>query len=135
MKEEKRMVKIKNYTPHDINIIEGAVYDEKRRKYVGGKIVATFPSVGVLSAALETCYTEPLDTPCGKIPCVTNKYTGVAIPPSEEPDTYIIVSALYLNACKKAGIDTSRMLTVSSTVQNEFGATIGTVALCRTKGE
>lgn len=132
MKEEKRIVKIKNYTPHSINIIEGAKYDEKRRKYVGGKIVATFPSDGVLSAALETCHVDPLDTSMGKIPCVENRYTGIAIPPTEAPDTYIIVSALYLNACKKAGIDTSRMLTVSSTVQNESGATIGTVALCRT---
>ena len=53
------------------------------------------------------------------------------LPPTEECD-YCIVSALYVAACKSLGIDTSRLLTISSTpVVDDNGSPIGTCSLNR----
>lgn len=46
-------MEILNYTPNTINIYSGADLDPKTKKWKGGYLINTFPSVGILNARME----------------------------------------------------------------------------------
>lgn len=113
------MKKIYNGTPHAINIVTGAVFSPSIRKWVGGNIVLSIPSNGVLNAKIDTVdststYLE------GIIPMFIKKITGF----DPLPDGYdiYIVSALYYNAV--AGLPIAdKCFTVSDPVMTDDGNT------------
>lgn len=120
------MNNIYNGTPHAINIIEGAIFNPTLRKYVGGEIVLSIPSNGMLNAKIETV----LATKYGEIPVFGKSFSGVDALP-EGYDVYI-VSALYAAAAAKAGADTTKMYTVADPVYNDDGTTIlGCRGICQ----
>ncbi|MBQ7546565.1 MAG: hypothetical protein IJT41_06355 [Clostridia bacterium] len=119
---------------HAVRIYADCTYDPQIRKYRGGRPVAEIPYAGrMLNAQIRQEQAAPLEYADAVIPTTTApRFVAVdPIPPKEECD-YCIVSALYVAACKSLGMDTSRLLTISSTpVVDEEGRTIGTCTLNR----
>ena len=119
---------------HSVRIYDDCVFDPGIRKYRAGRLVTEIPYAGrMLNAQIRQEAAEPLRYADALIPTTTApRFVAVdPIPPREECD-YCIVSALYVAACKSLGIDTSRLLTISSTpVVDDEGRTIGTCALNR----
>ena len=106
---------IKNFTPHDINIIakESCEYVPEIRKYVlkdpKPRIIRTIPSSGMLSAQME----EKVELEIEGIEISVRKV--ISCDPIPEGDI-IIVSALYANACRIAGLDTTRLFIIKDPV-------------------
>jgi hypothetical protein len=117
------MKKIFNGTPHAINVVENSNFNPAIRKYVGGNVVVSIPSNGMLNAKIETEYAKTSifgeDGEYSKIPIFSKKITGFDILP-EGYDVYI-VSALYASAAQKAGMDMSKIFTVADPVYTEDG--------------
>lgn len=88
-------MKILNYTPHNINIIDvnSCTYDAKIRKYISEnpEITQTIPSSGMLNAKFEIADMAPVDG----IPQRNKVLTGCDPIPAGD---VIIVSALYYTA-------------------------------------
>ena len=132
------MTKIFNGTPHAINVVENSVFNPSIRKYTGGSIVLSITSNVMLNAKISSItlpsivladdlFTEEYDD-CGnivlnkhyaEIPVVGKSFTGID-PLPEGYDIYI-VSALYSSAAIKAGMDMSKIYTVSDPVYTDDG--------------
>lgn len=117
-------MRIWNFTPHAINIIEDCTFSPKLRKYVytGGEgkyiIKKALASDGILNAKIRTD-NKPSDTIDG-IPVWDKKITGIDnIPSDVKEDDIIIVSALYATAVAKCSGKDLRMYTVSDPVYIE----------------
>jgi hypothetical protein len=106
-------MKVYNGTPHDIKIVEGAKFVSTIRKYVGGEVVKTIKSNGMLSAKIESVQLPSIDG----IPVYGKTFSGVDALP-EGYDVYI-VSALYASAAKGQGVDVSKLYTVSDPVYTD----------------
>jgi len=119
------MSKIFNGTPHAINVVSGSVFTPAIRKYVGGDVVLSIPSTGVLSAKIST-----IDLPSiADIPVFGKSFSGVDSLP-DGFDVYI-VSALYASAAKAAGVDCSKLYTVADPVYTPDGNSfIGCRGIC-----
>lgn len=107
-------VAIYNGTPHEINIIAGAVFDPNIRKYVGGAQVLSIPSTGMLNASIDTAEAAPV----AGIPCYHKQVKG-SHPLTEGFDVYI-VSAMYASAL---GNTSGRIYTVADPVMSDDGKT------------
>jgi hypothetical protein len=119
------MTKIFNGTPHAINVVSGSVFTPAIRKYVGGDVILSIPSTGMLSAKIST-----IDLPSiADIPVFGKSFSGV----DNLPDGYdvYIVSALYASAAKAAGVDCSKLYTVADPVYTPDGNSfIGCRGIC-----
>ena len=119
------MTKIFNGTPHAINVVENSVFSPSIRKYVGGNVVLSLPSNGMLNAKISST----VETPVDGIPVFGKSFTGVD-PLPEGYDIYI-VSALYASAAARNGIDMSKVYTVADPVYTEDGNSfIGCRGIC-----
>lgn len=117
--------KIYNGTPHAINIVKGATKDPKIRKYVGGEVILSIPSDGMLNADIATYPGSFING----IPTFEKRAKGVD-PLPEGYDIYL-VSALYASAAAKNGIDMSKIYTVSDPVYTPDGNSfIGCLGIC-----
>lgn len=109
-------MRILNYTPHDIVILDGAEYRADIRKYVttnNTTEVARIPSSGILSAKIETAFTDTVNG----IPVYRKAVIGIdEIPDSVSADDIIIVSALYASAYALIHGDTDQLYTISDPV-------------------
>ena len=112
-------LKIFNGTPHAINIVVGSEFMPTMRKHVGGQVVKTIPSNGMLNAIIETIELEPV----AGIPMYSKRIVSCDELPTEEYDL-IIVSALYSSAIQKSGVDYSMVRTIVDPVYSEDGLTI-----------
>lgn len=120
------MKKIFNGTPHAINVVTGSTFTSAIRKYVGGNVVFSVPSNGMLSAKVATIDLPSINS---NIPVFGKSFSGVDSLP-EEYDIYI-VSAMYAGAAKAAGIDCSKLYTVADPVYTEDGNSfIGCRGIC-----
>ena len=109
------MKKIFNGTPHAINVVEGSTFNASIRKYVGGNVVLSIPSNGMLNAKINAVDLPAIDG----IPCFDKSFTGVD-PLPEGFDIYI-VSALYASAAARNNVNMSKVYTVADPVYTEDG--------------
>lgn len=117
-------MRIWNFTPHAINIVEGCTYDMKIRKYVysgsEGKylIKKALSSDGVLNAKLGA--SDKPATFVEGIPVWEKYIKGIdEIPENVADDDIIVVSALYASAYNKCNGRDPRLYTVSDPVYVE----------------
>lgn len=104
--------------PHDISIIDGAEFAPAIRKYVGGEVVKTLASNGVLNAKIETTLVSQEDG----LPTFEKKVTGCD--PYPEDFDIVIVSALYASAYRKVHGDIPEsMRLVADPVMSDDGKT------------
>jgi hypothetical protein len=119
------MKKVFNGTPHAINVVQGAIFNSAIRKYTGGNVVLSIPSNGMLNAKVTTIDLPAID----RIPVFGKSFSGVDNLP-EGYDIYI-VSALYSSAAQKAGMDMSKIFTVSDPVYTDDGNSfVGCRGIC-----
>lgn len=115
-------MKIYNGTPHDILIISKDTIrlESDIRKFVSNepKIIKKIPSNGVLSAKIETVEGEKKEG----IPIFKKQIVGCDTIPIKYD--IVVVSALYVSACRAMGWDTSSLYTIADTVYSEDGRTI-----------
>lgn len=115
-----------NGTPHPIHIIKGAVFKAEIRKYIGGKIVTTIPSNGMLSAEI---YTNSLGT-YNDIPVFNKGILGCD--PLPVGYDVIIVSQLYASALRASGELSNNVYTVADPVYSEDGKSfMGCLGICQ----
>lgn len=115
---------------HGITVYSGAEFDPSIRKHRGGTKVLEIPFSGKFYSAKQVDTEEaPIDVDGVQVPTITRKFAGV----EEIPDdgNFYIVSAPYAVACKEAGMDTSRLLTIGNPVCDEAGRVIGCTCLIR----
>lgn len=118
-------IKIFNGTPHSINIVEGSIFNPSIRKFVGGNVVLSIPSNGMLNAKVNTIELNPTNG----IPTFGKAFEGVDSLP-DGFDIYI-VSAMYASASLKSGVDMSKLFTIADPVYNDEGTTfIGCRGIC-----
>lgn len=114
---------------HDVQIYRGTSFDPSIRKYRGGYLAATIPFSGKMLSAKVT--QEDCDAIHG-VPTKSKQiFTGVDPLPSDDGDTYYIVSAMYVAACKEVGYPTDKLLTIGGTVVDDEGRVIGAAFLNR----
>jgi len=119
------MKKIFNGTPHAINIVVGATFNQTLRKYTGGEVVLSIPSNGVLNAKIPTTELAPIDG----VPVFGKKIDGFDLLP--EGYDIIIVSALYASAIEGEPGSES-VYTVADPVMSDDGQTfIGCRGICK----
>lgn len=121
-----------NFTPHVISVIEraSARFDKNIRKWVSDnpQILMSIPSVGMLSAVIETVDEGKVGT--GGVPIFSKKVTGCE-PVPDYGDSPIIVSALYVSAVRSMGLPADRLYTVADPVYTPDGKTIlGSLGIC-----
>lgn len=121
-------MEILNYTPNTVNVYSGADLDPKTKKWKGGYLINTFPSVGILNARMEEI-TEYI-----KEDGIIFKRTRIVnyscdVHPILDSNTYFIVTRVYLAVAKQRGWDTSHLLTVGGTVVGDDGNAVGTAFL------
>ena len=116
---------------HDLAIYTNSAYDPAIRKYRGGELLCVIPYSGsMLSAKLADTDADPVRF--GDAMIATKVSTVVdADPIPSDDDTFFVVSALYVAACKQLGRDTSHLLTIGGTVVGDDGKVIGTAWLNR----
>ena len=113
----KFLVKLYNGTPHNINIIKGAVLDSTDRKWKGGEVIQVIPSDGMLSAKINSAQTSTI----GDIPVFSKQIQDCQDLP--EGYDYYIVSVLYATAYKAKYNNTDKLLVVADPVMTEDGKT------------
>lgn len=112
---------------HDINVVVGATFDPSCRKHKGGHVVATIPYSGrMLSAKAKQTPCSPIVIDGVEITITKQEWEAVDPIPSTEECEYCIVSAMYVDACRKLGMDTSRLLTMNGTVVDDNNRIVGT---------
>ena len=120
---------IKNFTPHEINILSGATFSQKDRKYVVDhttQVVKVIKPEGTLLSVQQI--NEDKD-PIDGIPTKRMEFGSDLLHPS---DCYCIVSAMYVSACRQHGVDTSNLLTIGDGVYDpESMKPVGTLNLNR----
>ena len=98
-------MKILNYTPNDVNLYSGVEYDSEIRKYKGGNIIRTFPSIGILNARMEeiTEFVREDDIIFFKHKRIVSFSCDDLPTQLENTDTYLIVTRVYLEVAKQKG--------------------------------
>ena len=120
-----------NCTPHECNIYTGSVFDPACGKCRGGELVMTIPASGVVGVATpEIIPDEPFMVGGLTIPSVRRKYVRVS-PLFDEEGKLYIVSAVYAEAAKQLGYDTTHLLTPNGHVINDRGMVIGCTGFAR----
>lgn len=123
-------MRIFNFTPHDIVIMRGSEFKPEIRKYirtVDTVEVTRIPSSGILSAKIETAFTDTVNG----IPVYRKAVIGIdEIPDSVSADDIIIVSALYASAYAMIHGDTDQLYTISDPVYDVNGDSISVIG-CR----
>ncbi len=114
----KKIKKIKNLTPHEVTLVGE-----------DGKVIATFPSEGVLRLPQTTLRvgTLKVDGDGIEIPVTKTTFGGIDQLPPKEEGTIYIVSAL---TCQAAP-DRDDFFIPDQTVRDEHGRIIGCRALSR----
>ena len=122
-------MEILNYTPNTVNVYSGADLDPTTKKWKGGHLINTFPSVGILNARMEeiTEYIKE-DGIIFKRTRIVN-YSCDLHPVLDQDNIYFIVTRVYLAVAKQKGWDTSHLLTVGGTVVDDDGNAVGTAFL------
>ena len=113
---------IYNFTPHPVNIIEGATFSANIRKYTapdGTTPTMTIPSSGVLNAKIDTIEDGNIDG----APIFRKTIVGCDELPELKDGDYVIVSALYASAYRATHEDRSKLLLVADPVMSEDGKT------------
>lgn len=113
---------------HDVNIYTDCEYNATTRKYTGGKFVTTIPYSGKMLFCKSS--TVNFAEPIGDIPTMPAPAWDSVDEIPEDCD-YVIVSAMYITACKYLGLDTSKLLTLGSAVVDDSGKVIGCIGLVR----
>jgi hypothetical protein len=108
-------MKIKNMTPHGVNIIDKE-----------GGVLMTFPSMGQIRLSQETERVGSLSVEGAEIPLSRTSFGGVDIP-EEDGETIYIVSSLVCQARPDRG----DLLIVNETVRDDNGCIIGCRSLSR----
>lgn len=104
--------------PHDITIIDGAEFAPAIRKYIGGEVIKTLSSDGVLNAKIETKLSSTEDG----IPVFEKAVVGCD--PYPEGYDVVVVSALYASAYRKLHGDVpASMRLVADPVMSDDGKT------------
>lgn len=124
-------MKILNYTPNDVNLYSGAEYNSDIRKYKGGSVIRTFPSIGILNARMEEITEfvreDGIIFKHKRIVSFSCDYLPLQL---ENTDTYLIVTRTYLAVAKQKGWDTSHLLTIEEgAVVDDTGRIIGATFL------
>ena len=125
---EVHKMKILNYTPNDVNLYSGAEYDSEIRKYKGGNIIRTFPSIGILNARMEeiTEFVREDDIIFFKHKRIVSFSCDDLPSQLENTDTYLIVTRVYLEVAKQKGWDVSHLLIVGEgAVVDDTGRIVG----------
>lgn len=127
-------MKVQSYVGgHAVNVVEGAVFDPKVRKYRGGEVVLSIPFSGrMLNAKAVQKDAEPLTIEGVQVKTLSPQIWESVdpIPDASEADL-CIVSAMYVAACKALGLDTSRLLTMAGTVVDGEGNVVGVTGFNR----
>ena len=113
---------IYNYTPHAVNIINDATFNQNIRKYTapdGTEPSKIIPSSGVLNAKIDTIEDGNIDG----APIYRKSIIGCDELPELKDGDYVIVSALYASAYRATHKDTSKLLLVADPVMTEDGKT------------
>ena len=121
-------MKILNYTPNDVNLYSGVEYDSEIRKYKGGNIIRTFPSIGILNARMEeiTEFVREDDIIFFKHKRIVSFSCDDLPSQLENTDTYLIVTRVYLEVAKQKGWDVSHLLIVGEgAVVDDTGRIVG----------
>lgn len=121
-------MKILNYTPNDVNLYSGVEYDSEIRKYKGGNIIRTFPSIGILNARMEeiTEFVREDDIIFFKHKRIVSFSCDDLPTQLENTDTYLIVTRVYLEVAKQKGWDVSHLLIVGEgAVVDDTGRIVG----------
>lgn len=111
-------MKIYVAVPHDIIIVAGAEFAPAIRKYIGGEVIKTLSSDGVLNAKIETKLSSTEDG----IPVFEKEVIGC----DQYPEGYdmVVVSALYASAYRKVhGNVPASMRLVADPVMSDDGKT------------
>ena len=115
---------MRNFTPHTIRVYSNTVFDTACRKCrltSQSELVAEFPSDGMLNA-IQSKAEEP--TIVDGIPMMAAP-TFIGVDQLPDGDDKLIVSALFVSACKQNGIATDRLLTIGNAVINDQNQIIG----------
>lgn len=119
-------MRIRNYTPHDINIYTKDDIEDLSARHLKLKanvVPVTIKSEGVLNAKMSYK---------GEGYNVTRIYEGVdPLPTDLEPGDLVIVSALYASAVKELNGYTVPLRTVYGAVYDEADHICGCIGLCR----
>lgn len=119
-------MRIRNYTPHDINIYTKEDIEDLSARHLKLKtnaVPVTIKSEGVLNAKMSYK---------GEGFNVTRIYEGVdSLPDDLEPGDLVIVSALYASAVKELNGYTVPLRTVYGAVYDEADHICGCIGLCR----
>ncbi|MGN8833712.1 hypothetical protein ACTNDZ_14450 [Selenomonas montiformis] len=111
-------MKIYVAVPHDIIIVAGAEFAPAIRKYIGGEVIKTLSSDGVLNAKIETKLSSTEDG----IPVFEKAVVGCD--PYPEGYDVVVVSALYASAYRKLHGDVpASMRLVADPVMSDDGKT------------
>ena len=105
-------MKIKNYTPHEVVVMNDQ-----------NEVIARFPSVGIIRLNESRELIKTLDG----IPVYKKKFGGSEFLPPEQPDTYYIVSLPVLQAFP----DREDFVAPDQLVRDEKGRIIGCRAFAR----
>jgi hypothetical protein len=106
------MTKIKNFTPHAINLLSSNI-----------KPLRDFPSDGIARVTSTTTKVGDLDG----IPITTTTFGEVTGLPGKKDGTFIIVSRLLCAACPHR----DDLLIVDQTVRNDVGRIIGCTSFAK----
>lgn len=120
-------MKIKSYVGgHDINVYKDCKYNKETRKYYGGTLCLTIPFSGKMLSANISYINDHILMNGSFVPIKsTQEFIDVDSPPNLDECDYIIVSSLYVCACKSLGISTANMLTIGDVVIDDNGNVIG----------
>lgn len=115
--QSKKVVELKNYTPHQINLL------------LGDDFVALPPKgLARVSSSLEKMVKEIyIDRALSKngIPIVDVVFSEVEGLPEEEENVFIVVSSMVLDAVKASGSGRKDLLAPAMQVRDEAGNVIG----------
>lgn len=116
-------MRIWNFTPHAINIVDGATFNPSIRKFTGGNVVQEIPSDGMLNAKIETVENGSIENNGIAIPMYRQNIVGCDdIPLEVGENDIVIVSALYAQAFRASG-GTFPLYGVKDPVMSDDGKT------------
>ena len=107
-------MKVRNLTPHEVNVVDDC-----------GNAVATFPSEGVARAAQNDVVVGALEVEGGSVPVVKTEFGDPQDLPEPEEGVQLIVSFITVSAAKAAGRTTADLLTTSQPVRDDQGRIVG----------
>lgn len=124
------MLKLKNYTPHEVIIFSNTVFDStvrKNRLTDDSEVILTLPSNGILNAQMEEVKDDDLSDALG-VPVIKKNVVSIDDIPAGQD---IIVSFPFATAAKAAGAipEGTRLFTINGAVVDDDGKIIGSAGL------